>query len=59
MENALNTLSDLKCKGKKIAVLADMLELGDATYSEHKEIINKATKSPYCIYLWKALWRGF
>lgn len=52
MENALNTLSDLKCKGKKIAVLADMLELGDATYNEHKEIIDKALKSANNIFLY-------
>ncbi len=35
LENALETLADLKIKGRKIVVLGDMLELGDYTKGEH------------------------
>ncbi len=35
---ALNVLDSLECKGKKIAVLGDMLELGDISAEEHFNI---------------------
>jgi UDP-N-acetylmuramoyl-tripeptide--D-alanyl-D-alanine ligase len=38
VEAALLTLSQFKTKGKKIAVLGDMLELGKYTIQEHKRI---------------------
>ncbi|MFA6524091.1 MAG: Mur ligase family protein [Candidatus Paceibacterota bacterium] len=37
-ESALKTLSDIKLKGRKIAVLGDMLELGKHTEDAHKNI---------------------
>ena len=36
--NGLDTLSKMKCKGARIAVLADMLELGDKSQMYHEEI---------------------
>jgi len=38
MEAALETLRDVKTAGKKIAVLGEMLELGEYTNEEHKKI---------------------
>jgi UDP-N-acetylmuramoyl-tripeptide--D-alanyl-D-alanine ligase len=38
--SALGTIRSMKCKGNKIIVLADMLELGDAAQKEH-ELIGK------------------
>ncbi len=52
MENALNTLFEMKCTGKKIAVLGDMLELGEAAFNEHKEIIHKAAKSANIVFIY-------
>ncbi len=37
LEEALNTLSEIKVNGKKIAVLGDMLELGVHSTEEHKK----------------------
>ena len=37
-ESALKTLGEVKCAGKKIAVLGDMLELGKHTEETHKSI---------------------
>lgn len=42
MNLALETLRMLTTSGKKIAVLGDMLELGETSQDEHFEIINKA-----------------
>ncbi len=36
--SALETLGEVKCSGRKIAVLGDMLELGKHTIDAHKEI---------------------
>jgi UDP-N-acetylmuramoyl-tripeptide--D-alanyl-D-alanine ligase len=38
LEEGLNTLNEIKCKGRKIAVLGDMLELGRFSSSEHKRL---------------------
>ncbi len=38
VKNALKTLSELDTKGKKIAVLGDMLELGDYSRKLHEEV---------------------
>ncbi len=37
-ESALNTLKEIKLKGRRIAVLGDMLELGKHTVEAHKNI---------------------
>jgi UDP-N-acetylmuramoyl-tripeptide--D-alanyl-D-alanine ligase len=42
---ALNTLSNTKVKGKKIAVLGDMLEIGSKTEEEHAKIADMIIKS--------------
>lgn len=44
MKNALEALAALKTTGKKIAVLADMLELGDNSAQYHYEIGQAAAK---------------
>lgn len=36
MKATLNVLADMKCKGRKIAVLGDMLELGDMSEKLHR-----------------------
>ncbi len=41
---ALRALSDAKCAGKKIAVLGDMLELGQYSVDEHKRVGEAAAK---------------
>lgn len=38
MKASLNVLADMTCSGKKIAVLADMLELGENSEKYHREI---------------------
>ncbi|NTV47948.1 MAG: UDP-N-acetylmuramoyl-tripeptide--D-alanyl-D-alanine ligase, partial [Chlorobiales bacterium] len=38
VRSALSTLSELKCSGKKIAVLGDMLELGKVSQEAHQSI---------------------
>ncbi len=45
MRNALKLLSQMKTKGKKVAVLGDMLELGERTKVYHQEIGHLAAKS--------------
>ena len=42
MGEALSTLFSIKTSGKKIAILGDMLELGQETSSAHIETIQKA-----------------
>ncbi len=42
VENSLDILGGTKMDGKKIAVLGDMLELGENSTEEHKFIIEKA-----------------
>ena len=38
MQAALSTLGEMPCEGKKIAVLSDMLELGETEVQDHREI---------------------
>ena len=38
VDEALNTLNRIECKGKKIAVLGDMRELGHFSKAEHKKV---------------------
>lgn len=38
VESALKSLKAMKCSGKKIVVLGDMLELGNLSVNEHKKI---------------------
>ncbi len=38
VEHSLKTLLQVKCKGKRLAVLGDMLDLGDETARAHREI---------------------
>ena len=38
MKAALGVLRDMQCEGKRIAVLADMLELGEDTKQYHREV---------------------
>ena len=42
MKAGLNTLAKIKSDGKRISVLADMKELGQASETEHIEILNYA-----------------
>ncbi|MFP4544906.1 MAG: UDP-N-acetylmuramoyl-tripeptide--D-alanyl-D-alanine ligase [Candidatus Kapaibacterium sp.] len=52
MRLALDTLSDYKTDGAKIAVLGDMLELGDGSKEEHMEIINLAISKADAVFLY-------
>jgi UDP-N-acetylmuramoyl-tripeptide--D-alanyl-D-alanine ligase len=38
MEAAISVLGEMKCKGRRIAVLGDMLELGDWSEKAHREV---------------------
>lgn len=44
MTASLRLLSELSCKGRRIAVLSDMLELGDSSVSSHKSIGERAVE---------------
>lgn len=49
-EHGLKTLSEMESKGRKIAVLGDMLELGEFTRDEHYKIGEVAAKSCHKLY---------
>ncbi|MDB5260648.1 MAG: hypothetical protein JWN37_879 [Candidatus Nomurabacteria bacterium] len=49
-EHGLKTLSEIETKGRKIAVLGDMLELGDYTHDEHYKIGKEAAKVCHKLY---------
>lgn len=49
-EHGLKTLSEIKNQGRKIAVLGDMLELGQYTRDEHYKIGKIAAKSCHKLY---------
>ncbi len=48
---ALRALKDMECKGKKIAVLGDMLELGSISHDEHIAAIDNAEKAADIVFL--------
>ncbi len=49
-EHGLKTLSETDTKGRKIAVLGDMLELGEYTHEAHYHIGQIAAKSAHKLY---------
>jgi len=49
-EHGLQTLGDIDAKGRKIAVLGDMLELGEFTRDEHYKIGMVAAKSAHKLF---------
>lgn len=49
-EHGLKTLSEIETSGRKIAVLGDMLELGEYTRDEHYKIGQLAAKSAHKLY---------
>ena len=49
-EHGLKTLSEIDCKGRKIAVLGDMLELGVHTRDEHYKIGMEASKCAHLLF---------
>ena len=44
-ESALKTLGEIKCHGRRIAILGDMLELGKHTVEAHKNVGRIATEN--------------
>lgn len=50
VEHGLATLGEIDTKGRKIAVLGDMLELGEFTRDEHYKIGLEAAKSAHKLY---------
>ena len=50
VEHGLTTLGEIDTKGRKIAVLGDMLELGEFTRDEHYKIGLEAAKSAHKLY---------
>jgi len=49
-EHGLKTLSEIEVTGRKIAVLGDMLELGDYTHDEHYKIGKMAAASCHKLF---------
>jgi len=45
VNSALRTLGDIETKGRKIAVLGDMMELGEYSSDEHKKVGEMATNT--------------
>ena len=52
MKAALQTLAELPCRGRRIAVLGDMFELGKQAAREHRRLGKDAARSAIdCLYL--------
>lgn len=51
MEEAFNFIKDIKCEGRKIAILGDMLELGIYSHDEHLRLGEIAGKIFDCVAL--------
>lgn len=49
-EHGLKTLSEIDTKGRKIAVLGDMMELGEHTHDEHYKLGKIAAKSCHRLF---------
>lgn len=49
-EHGLKTLAEIETSGRKIAVLGDMLELGEYTHDEHYKIGKVAAKSAHKLF---------
>lgn len=45
MEQAIKTFASLQTENPKVAILGDMLELGDYSYAEHERIANLAVET--------------
>lgn len=50
MSSALDLLSEFETNSNKYAILGDMLEMGENTLQEHKEILEKATETGVNIF---------
>ena len=50
-ESALKTLGEIKCTGRKIAILGDMLELGKHTTEAHKNIGKIAKENASILFI--------
>ncbi len=50
VEHGLHTLGEIDSKGRKIAILGDMLELGEFTHDEHYKIGLEAAKVAHKLY---------
>lgn len=60
MKAAINVLSSIDCRGKRIAVLGDMLELGEQSMSFHKEIGSYlANKKIDCLMAYGDMAKGY
>lgn len=49
---ALKSLLSIRCEGKRVAVIADMLELGESSASEHKKALENAINSADILFLY-------
>jgi alanine racemase len=50
MESALDTLASMDCKGKKVAILGDMLELGEKSALLHKNVSSYSVGKADIVY---------
>lgn len=58
MEAALENFNSLKSYPKKVLILGDMFELGDASHQEHGNIVDKAmfVRAETCLFIGKAFY---
>ena len=54
MESSLSVLGGMECSGRKIAVLGDMLELGEMSAQLHAGVAEYVTKNADCAFLYGA-----